>query len=116
MPLTANYLFIVGLDVDPDKEALFNEVYEEEHFPALLSVPGVVSGVRLRTEDVPIMLGGREQRLGDQGQPKYLTIYEIESPDVLMSEAWNKAGEHGRWASEVRPFTRNRSLMVRKTI
>jgi len=100
----------------PDKEALFDEVYEQEHFPALLAVPGVVSGARFETEDLPIMLGGREQRLGDQGQPTYLAIYEIESPDVLLREAWNKAGEAGRWVIEVRPHTRNRSLMVRKKL
>jgi hypothetical protein len=29
------------MDVDPDKEALFNEVYDTEHVPNLLKVPGV---------------------------------------------------------------------------
>ena len=27
------YLFIVSMDVEPEKEALFNEVYDEEHVP-----------------------------------------------------------------------------------
>jgi hypothetical protein len=28
MPINAKYLFVASMDVDADKEALFNEVYE----------------------------------------------------------------------------------------
>ena len=42
----AKYLFIASMDVDADKEALFNEVYDTEHIPALLKVPGVLSVYR----------------------------------------------------------------------
>ncbi len=31
MPFTTRYYFTVSMDVDPDKEALFNEVYDTEH-------------------------------------------------------------------------------------
>ena len=41
MPITGNYLFIVAMDVTAEKEALFNEVYDTEHVPLLLKVPGV---------------------------------------------------------------------------
>ena len=41
MPIKSRYLFVVTMDVDPDKEALFNEVYDTEHVPNLLKVPGV---------------------------------------------------------------------------
>ena len=40
--------------------------------------------------------------------PRYSAIYEIDGPHVLVSPEWAKAGEMGRWAKEVRPFTRNR--------
>jgi hypothetical protein len=40
MPITGNYLFIVAMDVTAEKEALFNEVYDTEHVPLLLKVPG----------------------------------------------------------------------------
>ena len=42
----ARYLFIASMDVKPEKEALFNEVYDTEHIPLLLRVPGVLSAVR----------------------------------------------------------------------
>jgi hypothetical protein len=44
----------------------------------------------------------------------YVAIYEIDSPDVLLSKEWAEAGEQGRWPREVRPFTFNRSHVVRK--
>ena len=31
MPGKAKYLFIASMDVEPEKEALFNEVYDTEH-------------------------------------------------------------------------------------
>ena len=41
MPSAQRYIFMVSMDVDADKEALFNEVYDQEHVPNLLKVPGV---------------------------------------------------------------------------
>ena len=43
-----------------------------------------------------------------EGEPRYSALYEVESPEVLVSDAWAKAVEQGRWPGEVRPFTRNR--------
>jgi len=39
----AHYIFTVSMDVDADKEAIFNEVYDTEHCPELLKVPGVLA-------------------------------------------------------------------------
>ena len=33
MPITSKYLFVARMDVDANKEALFNEVYNTEHIP-----------------------------------------------------------------------------------
>ncbi len=43
MPLQSRYLFSASMDVQPDKEDVFNEVYEKEHVPMLIEVPGVIS-------------------------------------------------------------------------
>ena len=45
---------------------------------------------------------------------RYTAIYEIDSPDVPMSREWRVQAEKGRWAKEVRPFTKNRSHAVYK--
>ena len=38
----AKYLMIASMDVDPEHDAIFNEVYDQEHVPNLSKVPGVV--------------------------------------------------------------------------
>jgi hypothetical protein len=47
MSINSNYLFVVNMDVDADKEALFNEIYDNEHIPNLLKVPGVRGVTRM---------------------------------------------------------------------
>ena len=44
----------------------------------------------------------------------YTTVYEIDSPEVLLSPEWAKYAEQGRWPTEVRPYTKNRSHAVYK--
>jgi hypothetical protein len=107
MPIKSKYLFIASMDVDPDKEALFNEVYDTEHVPNLLKVPGVQSVARMEGEPFAISIGGEEKRMVHDG-PRYSALFEIDGPHVLVSREWAKAVEAGRWSGEVRPFTRNR--------
>lgn len=96
------YLFLAMMDVEEHKEALFNELYEAEHIPQLMSVPGVTNVTRYKTSA--------------EGHPQYLAIYEIEQPDVPTSEAFWKEADKGRWISEVRPYTYNKHLSVYERI
>ena len=107
MPISAKYLFVVSMDVDPGKEALFNEVYDTEHIPNLLKVPGVRAVTRMAGEPFAVSIGGAEKKVTHDG-PRYSAVYEIDGPQVLTSPAWAKAVEDGRWPGEVRPFTHNR--------
>jgi hypothetical protein len=116
MPITAKYLFVVSMDVAKEKEALFNEVYDTEHIPLLKKVPGVGAVTRLKTEPAAFNVGGERKVLDGSGQASYVAIYEIDSPDVLLSKEWAAAAEKGRWPSEVRPFTSNRRHILRKVI
>src|SRR6516165_12346022 len=58
MPFSTRYIFVVSMDVDPAKEALFNEVYDTEHVPNLLKVPGVHSAARMVSEPFALNIGG----------------------------------------------------------
>jgi len=116
MAIQTRYFFTVSMDVPPEKEALFNEVYDTEHVPYLTAVPGVISATRSRVEPLRMMLMGEAREMDPGGEPRYSVIYEIESPDVLMSAAWAEAGERGRWPTEVRPFTTNRRHILRKVL
>ena len=107
MPIDARYVFIASMDVDADKEAIFNEVYDTEHIPYLLKVPGVRSAVRLKGETFAVSIGGVNNPVAHKG-PVYSAIFEVDSPDVLISPQWAQAVEAGRWPKQVRPYTRNR--------
>jgi hypothetical protein len=107
MPISSKYLFVVSMDVDSDKEALFNEVYDTEHIPNLLKVPGVRAVTRMAGEPFAVSIGGAEKKVAHDS-PRYSAVYEIEGPNVLTSPAWAKAVEEGRWPGKVRPFTHNR--------
>src|SRR5919106_5983127 len=108
MPIKSKYLFIASMDVDPDKDALFNEVYDTEHVPNLLKVPGLIAVARFKREPVRLSIGGEIKTIEFENEPRYSAVYEIESPEVLTSPTWAKAVEDGRWPAQVRPYTTNR--------
>ena len=116
MPLNANYLFIASMDVDADREAVFNEVYEKEHIPFFNKVPGVLSVARFQQRELTMIIGGETRTIRIENEPQYTALYELESPEVLTSEAWADAVDKGRWAEEVRPYTKNRRHVLMKRV
>lgn len=115
MPANSRYLFVARMDVEPHKEDLFNEVYDTEHVPMLMKVPGVLSVARFKTQEVTMIIGGEKRTMEIGNQPKYTAMYELESPEVLVSDGWAGSVDEGRWPGEVRPHTTNRqhSLLER---
>jgi len=110
------FLFTANMDVDPGKEALFNEVYDTEHIPNLLKVPGVLAVHRYTLAPLKMSIGGEIKTIIAASEPKYSATYELESAKVLTSAAWAKAVEMGRWPAQVRPHTRNRHHTLRKVM
>ena len=92
------YVFWVMMDIEPHRDALFNELYDVEHVPLLLKLPGCVNVARYRTETA--------------GEPRYLAAYEVERTDLPMSKLWNDTSDIGRWKPEVRPYTYNKKYSV----
>jgi hypothetical protein len=92
-----SYIYLVQMNIPAEHETEFNRVYDTEHVPMLSKVPGVNKVTRYRLESSE-----------DPRMQKYLAIYEIESPDVVHSRAWQEAGEWGSWAPKIRPHTTER--------
>src|SRR6185503_9022520 len=84
MPIKSRYVFSASMDVEPAKEALF------------------------KTEELTLSIGGERKRIVIENEPRYGALYEIESPEVLVSDAWARAVEEGRWPGQVRQYTKNR--------
>lgn len=108
MPISGSYLFLASMNVDPAHEAEFNEVYDTEHVPNLSKVPGVLSIVRFQRRELTMLIGGQLQTVQIKDEPRYTALYELESPEVLVSQAWGEAVEQGRWPTQVRPYTKDR--------
>ena len=115
MPINSKYVFVASMDVDLDKEDLFNEVYDTEHIPNLLNVSGVHSATRVKGEPFALSIGGGRTNIPHEGA-RYSAVYEIDGPHVLVSPEWAKAGEAGRWPTQVRPYTRNRRHALYKVL
>lgn len=68
-----NGVLMIQTDVSPDIETEWNKWYDTKHIPARLDVPDIFSARRF---------------VALEGKPKYLTIYELASVDVLSSKAY----------------------------
>jgi hypothetical protein len=66
----ANGLLLFMTDIDPALEGEFNRWYEEEHLDERMAIPGFITARRFQAIE---------------GSPKYLAIYDLQSPDVLQS-------------------------------
>jgi hypothetical protein len=96
-------LLLVMMDIDPEHEEDFNRWYSEEHVPERLSVPGFVSARRFRAVE---------------GSPRYLALYELDSPDVLQSDAYRHflEGEgETQWTRRVLAACRTQTALLRKS-
>ena len=82
-------LLMVWADVPAEKEEEFNRWYNEEHLGDLLSIPGVLNAARY---------------VAISGGPKYLACYELESPDVIESDAYQKQRANpSDWSKRMSP-------------
>lgn len=92
-----SFIYFVQMDIPDALDAELNRIYDTEHVPMLSRVPGVRRVTRYRLETS-----------NDTRMQKYLAIYEIDSPEVVDSKAWDEASAWGGWASTIRPHTTSR--------
>lgn len=95
IPTEAGGLLVNAMNVAAEAEEDFNAWYDEEHLPALTSVPGVLAARRYVASD------------GTHGGQRYVAIYYLRSADVVLSDAW-KAAADTPWSTRVRPYFRDR--------
>ena len=86
MPDTQRGLLLVMIEVDPAHEEEFNRWYNEEHLPERRACPGFLSARRF---------------VALEGEPKYLALYELGSPEVLQSAAYQKIYPPSEWTKRV---------------
>jgi hypothetical protein len=95
---TSQGLLLVMADIDPAIEHDFNQWYEQEHLAERMAIPGFLRARRFTAIE---------------GSPKYLALYDLESPDVLKSADYRHVigSAKSAWTRRMEPqfknFTRN---------
>lgn len=78
-------LFHVMMAAEPEVEVAFTAWYDEEHFPRMLAVPGILSGRRYISAD-------RSGEAATRPDLRFVTIYELASADVVGSPEFMHGG------------------------
>src|SRR5712692_1554502 len=87
-------IFMVYVDIDAQHVQEFNEWYNKEHLPELLSVPGILSAARYEAV---------------KGGPQYLACYELESVVVMQTPAFTSR-PRTPWGQKVSPSVIGKNL------
>lgn len=82
----AGGLIAAGLVPQQEYEEEYNAWYEQEHIPYILAVPGVLRVRRFRARE---------------GEPAYLALWDLASPEVRQSEAFSRAADTP-WSARIR--------------
>ena len=95
-PAAARGMMMFAMNVPAEVEAEYNAWYDDEHVPALLTVPGCLTARRFK------MAGGTH---------RYVALYHLTGPEVQASKAWKKpAGTP--WTAKMRPHFRDPLRLV----
>ncbi len=73
----APFIYMVQMDIPTAHEADFNRIYDTEHVPEILKVPGVRGCTRYALE-----------KTNKEGMARYLALYEMDAANVMESPAW----------------------------
>jgi hypothetical protein len=76
-------LLVVRLDPPANKEADWNKWYNEIHIGARMAIPGFINTRRYE------ITSGMDPKF-ELPSPKYLTLYELDNPNVLKSKEYQK--------------------------
>jgi hypothetical protein len=77
------------MDIPAHLEEEFNAWYNTDYIPGYLAVPGCLRVRRFTVVD---------------GQPKYLTVYELEHEGIPDTPAWQANRMGSPWTKRIRPF------------
>jgi hypothetical protein len=89
--ISASWLHIVRVDVDPSIEDEFNHWYDVEHIPEILACPGWLSARRYVVQD---------------GGPRYAAVYEIAGKWVYDTPEFQKVKGFKQFDPHLRNFVR----------
>lgn len=97
-------IYLLQQGIPPELDERFNSLYEGDHLPLMMQVPGIAACSRWRLV---------QSETGEV--PAYLALYDIAEASLPKSAEWQAQTSKGRWPTEMRPhFTVRRNGVFRR--
>jgi len=94
----APFCMMITFEITPQDESEFNDIYDHDHIPNILKLPGVIEIVRFR-DALP----------NERGFLVYSAIYFLAKENLHEMPEWKALSELGRWAPVIRPKVKSRA-------
>jgi len=95
---TAPYCMMITFEIAPEDEAEFNDIYDNDHIPTIMKLPGVVEVLRFCNAEP-----------NEHGFLVYSAIYFMTEQNLHETPEWKKLSDMGRWMPVIRPKVKSRA-------
>ena len=94
----APYSMTITFEIDPKDEAEFNDIYDNDHIPTILKLPGLIEVIRFK-----------DAKPNEKGYLVYTAVYFMDTPNLHETPEWKELSDMGRWAPVIRPKVKSRA-------
>ena len=95
---TAPYCMMITFEIAPEDEAEFNDIYDNDHVPTIMKLPGVVEVLRF-CDGEP----------NERGLLVYSAIYFMTEQNLHETPEGKELSDMGRWMPVIRPKVKSRA-------
>ena len=95
---TAPYCMMITFEIAPADEPEFNDIYDNDHIPNIMKLPGVLEIIRFR-----------DASPNEKGFLVYSAIYFLAKENLHETPEWKKLSDLGRWGPVIRPKVKSRA-------
>lgn len=88
----------ITFEIAPEDEAEFNDIYDNDHIPNIMKLPGVLEIIRFR-----------DAAPNEKGFLVYSAIYFMATENLHLTPGWKELSDLGRWAPVIRPKVKSRA-------
>ena len=92
------FCMTITFEIDPADEIHFNDVYDNDHVPNIMKLPGVTEVLRFR-----------EAGPNAKGYLVYTAVYMMATENLHLTPEWTVLSDLGRWAPVIRPKVKSRT-------
>lgn len=94
----APYWMMITFEIDPADDAEFNDIYDNDHIPTIMKLPGVLEVIRFR-----------DAHKNERGYLVYSALYLMDRENLHETPEWKELSDMGRWMPVIRPKVKSRA-------